>query len=173
MGRARTKDGGDHCLQRQVHPMRECSEAIRRLVEIGPRRAKAMKVLEPTKETKTAEELAAMIREDLSNVDGCPERGVSVTVYGIPWRAMLMFGAAAGPVRNKAELQKFFEIITERLQRLYAVAQGQAAIVPYHKDHRGSFRAYLLQLPPIRCCLSHNQSQTTEAPRKANVPRNF
>ena len=76
----------------------------------------------PKKETKTAEELAAMIREDLSNVDGCPERGVSVTVYGIPWRAMLMFGAAAGPVRNKAELQKFFEIITERLQRLYNVA---------------------------------------------------
>ena len=55
-------------------------------------------------------------------MDGCPERGVSVTVYGIPWRAMLTFGAAAGPVRNKAELQKFFEIITERLQRLYDVA---------------------------------------------------
>ena len=81
-----------------------------------------MKVLESTKETKTAEELAAMIREDLSNVDGCPERGVNVTVYGIPWRALLMFDAAAGPVRNKAELQKFFEIITERLQRLYDVA---------------------------------------------------
>jgi hypothetical protein len=27
------------------------------------------------KETKTAEDLAAMIREDLGNVDGCPERG--------------------------------------------------------------------------------------------------
>jgi hypothetical protein len=35
---------------------------------------------------------------------------------------MLMFGPAAGPVRNKAELQKFFEIITERLQRLYDLA---------------------------------------------------
>ena len=45
-----------------------------------------------------------MILEDLRNVDGCPERGVNVTVYGIPWNAMLMFGAAAGPVRNKAEL---------------------------------------------------------------------
>jgi hypothetical protein len=30
-----------------------------------------------------------------------------------------MFGAAAGPVRNKAELQRFFNIIIERLQRLY------------------------------------------------------
>ena len=81
-----------------------------------------MKVLEPTKQTKKIEELAAMILGDLSNVDGCPERGVSVTVYGIPWRAMLMFGAAAGPVRNKAELQRFFEIITELLQRLCDVA---------------------------------------------------
>ena len=38
---------------------------------------------ERTKETKTAEELVAMIREDLSNVDGCPKRGIVVTVYGI------------------------------------------------------------------------------------------
>ena len=35
---------------------------------------------------------------------------------------MLMFGAKAGPVPKKAELQQFFEIITERLQRLYEVA---------------------------------------------------
>ena len=75
-----------------------------------------------TKEKKTAEELAAMILQDLSNMDGCPKRGVTVTVYGIPWNAMLTFGVAAGPVRNKAELQRFFDIITERLQRLYDVA---------------------------------------------------
>jgi hypothetical protein len=81
-----------------------------------------MDASEPAKQTKTAEELAAMILEDLRKVDGCPERGVNVTVYGIRWNAMLMFGAAAGPVRNKAELQGFFEIITERLQRLYDVA---------------------------------------------------
>jgi len=77
---------------------------------------------EHPKQTKAAEELAAMILEDLSKVDGCPEHGVNVTVYGIPWKAMMMFGVAAGPVRNKAELQWFFEIITERLQRLYDCA---------------------------------------------------
>jgi hypothetical protein len=76
----------------------------------------------PRKQIKTAEELAAMILDDLRKVDGCPEHGVNVTVYGIPWNAMLMFGAAAGPVRNKVELKGFFEIITERLQRLYDVA---------------------------------------------------
>jgi hypothetical protein len=81
-----------------------------------------MDVPEQKKQTKSAEELATMIVEDLSKVDGCPERGVNVTVYGLPWNAMLMFGTAAGPVRNKAELQEFFEIIKERLQRLYDVA---------------------------------------------------
>jgi hypothetical protein len=80
-----------------------------------------MDVSRPAKEAKTAEELAAMIHEDLSKVEGCPKAGVNVTVYGLPWNAMLMFGAAAGPVRNKAELQAFFVIITERLQRLYDV----------------------------------------------------
>lgn len=74
------------------------------------------------RQTKTAEELAAMIIEDLSKVDGCPERGVNVTIYGLPWNAMLMFGAAAGSVPNKAELLKFFEVIKVRLQRLYDVA---------------------------------------------------
>jgi hypothetical protein len=78
-------------------------------------------VTERARETKTAEQLAGMIREDLIKVDGCPERGVNVTVYGIPWRAMLKFGAEAGSVRNRAELQQFFTIITERLQRLYDV----------------------------------------------------
>jgi hypothetical protein len=76
----------------------------------------------PAKEKKTAEELAAMIREDLSKVDGCPERGVSVTVYGLnPWNSLLAFGVDAGPVPNKAELQNFCDIITERLKRLYDV----------------------------------------------------
>jgi hypothetical protein len=76
----------------------------------------------PVKETKTAEELAAMIRQDLSQFEGCPKRGVKVTVYGLnPWNSMLTFGADAGPVRNKAELQSFFDIITDRLKRLYDV----------------------------------------------------
>ena len=76
----------------------------------------------PTKEKKTPEELAVMIREDLGKMDGCPKRGVTVTVYGLnPWNAMLSFGADAGPVPNKADLQAFCDIITERLKRLYDV----------------------------------------------------
>jgi hypothetical protein len=79
---------------------------------------------EQGRQTKTAEELAAMILQDPSKVDGCPKLGVNVTVYGIPWNAMLMFGAAAGPVPCHAEVRKFFEIIKERLQRLYTTWPG-------------------------------------------------
>lgn len=76
---------------------------------------------QPTKQAKTSAELEAMILEDLRNVDGCPQQGVTITVYGIPWNALLMFAAAAGPVRNKNELKQFFEIITDRLKRLYDI----------------------------------------------------
>jgi hypothetical protein len=75
-----------------------------------------------TKEMKTEEELEAMILQDLGNMDGCPKRGLTVTVYGLsPWKSMLTFGVDAGPVPNKAELQNFCHIITERLNRLYDV----------------------------------------------------
>jgi hypothetical protein len=80
-----------------------------------------MMEMDRPKEIKREDELAAMIREDLQQVDGCPKQGINVIVYGIPWKAMLMFGAEAGPVRNKAELQQFFDIIVERAQRLYDV----------------------------------------------------
>src|SRR5436190_945501 len=76
----------------------------------------------PVKEKKTAEELAAMIHKDLSQIEGCPERGGRVTVYGlIPWNSLLTFGVDAGPVPNKTDLQSFCDIITERLKRLYDV----------------------------------------------------
>ncbi len=74
------------------------------------------------KQLKTAEELAAMIAADLREVKGCPKRGLKVAVYGSnPWNAWMSFGADAGPVPNKTELQDFLEIITERLKRLYDV----------------------------------------------------
>jgi len=76
----------------------------------------------PVKKTKTIEELAAMIHQDLSNIEGCPKRGVNVTVYGLnPWNSLLAFGVDAGPVPNKTDLQSFCDIITERLKRLYDV----------------------------------------------------
>jgi hypothetical protein len=60
----------------------------------------------PAKEKRAAEELAAMIHHDLSQIEGCPQRGLTVTVYGLsPWNCLLTFGADAGSVTNKADLQ--------------------------------------------------------------------
>ena len=74
------------------------------------------------KQKKTIEELAAMIHQDLSQLEDCPKQGVKVTVYGLnPWNSLLAFGVDAGPVPNKTDLQSFCDIITERLKRLYDV----------------------------------------------------
>src|SRR6266404_6219712 len=82
----------------------------------------------PVKQKKTTEELAAMIHQDLSQIEGCPKQGVKVTVYRLnPWNSLLTFGVDAGPVRNKAELQGFCDIITERLKRLYDVCRMSPA----------------------------------------------
>jgi hypothetical protein len=76
----------------------------------------------PVKQKKTTEELAAMIHQDLSQIEDCPKQGVKVTVYGLnPWNSLLTFGVDAGPVPNKTDLQSFCDIITERLKRLYDV----------------------------------------------------
>jgi hypothetical protein len=78
--------------------------------------------LAPAKEKKTAHELSVMILQDVMKMDGCPQSGVSVTVYGLnPWNSLLTFGVDAGPVRNKVELQGYHDIITDRLKRLYHV----------------------------------------------------
>jgi hypothetical protein len=75
----------------------------------------------PAKEKKkAADELSVMILQDLTKLDGCPQCGVNVAVYGLnPWNSLLTFGVDAGPVPNKVELQGFCDIITERLKRLY------------------------------------------------------
>jgi hypothetical protein len=117
------------------HPATELPASAGRDRAEGEAKGLAMKDFsERPKEKKTAEELAAMIQEDISKMDGCPKHGVKVTVYGIPWRAALAFGVAAGPVRNRAELQKFFDIITERLQRLYDVA-SRLHLRPDRRNH--------------------------------------
>src|SRR5438132_264021 len=76
----------------------------------------------PVKQTKTVEELAAMIHQDLSQIEGCPKRDVKVTIYGLnPWNCLLTFGVDADRVRNKAEEEGFRPISTERSKRRYDV----------------------------------------------------
>ncbi|MDR3489355.1 MAG: hypothetical protein P4M05_31225 [Bradyrhizobium sp.] len=72
--------------------------------------AQHSEALVPSKQKKTLEELAAMIHHDLSQIEGYPQRGIKVTVYGLnTWSAMLTFGVDSGPVPNKADPQALFK----------------------------------------------------------------
>jgi hypothetical protein len=75
------------------------------------------------KQTKTAEELAAMIEADLAQHPECPRTGFQVTVYGTTlWRAMLTIKPAAGPVRNPQEWRDLTEELADQLRRRYDLA---------------------------------------------------
>jgi hypothetical protein len=50
------------------------------------------------KQVRNADELAGIIMKSLRAIDGCPNRGFVVTVYGSnPWNAMLTIRPEAGP----------------------------------------------------------------------------
>jgi hypothetical protein len=90
-------------------------------VEARPENSDAPKA----KETKTADELARMIEEDLSKHPECPRKGFVVTVYGATlWRAMLMITPAAGAVRNPHEWRDLTDELAERLRKRYDLARG-------------------------------------------------
>ena len=82
---------------------------------------------EHIKETKTAEELAAMIREDLSQMDGCPKQGVTVTVYGIPEDApVTIIGAVA--------LRDGRPVLVHPRERYLGIEVGRLIISPLPDD---------------------------------------
>jgi hypothetical protein len=74
---------------------------------------------------RTASEMADIILNALRSVDGVPERGFLVTVYGAnPWNAMLTITPEAGPIKNAqlwrmrvhelgARLRRDFEVMHE------------------------------------------------------------
>lgn len=63
-----------------------------------------------------------MILADLRNIGECPQDGVRIVGYGSnSSNAWLSFGVGNGPVYNRAELQSFCDIITERLKRIYDI----------------------------------------------------
>jgi hypothetical protein len=55
------------------------------------------------KQSRTPAEIAKMIQDELLTMDGCPERGYVVTVYGSnPWNAMLMIRPEAGTAIDRS-----------------------------------------------------------------------
>jgi hypothetical protein len=72
---------------------------------------------------RTANELAKMILNTLSTLDGCPKRGFVVTVYGFhPWNAMLTITTEAGTVADPALWHERVREMAQRLRQEYDVA---------------------------------------------------
>jgi hypothetical protein len=64
----------------------------------GPDIRPALPVRAGGKPVRTSEEIARLIMKSLRTLDGCPDRGFVVTVYGSnPWNAMLTIRPEAGP----------------------------------------------------------------------------
>ncbi len=106
--REAASSSGQHLQEEKLNSGKEPEQSLQPSQPQSPR------------EAKTAEQLAAMILEDILKFEGCPRRGVKITVYGGKhWQAMLMFGVEAGPVRNANEIRALMQTITERLQNRY------------------------------------------------------
>jgi len=72
---------------------------------------------------KTADELAAIILKALQTLDGAPERGLMVSVYGRnPWNAMLTIKPEAGPVPDAGMWRARVREMAVRLRQDYDVA---------------------------------------------------
>jgi hypothetical protein len=63
--------------------------------------------VERPKESRTVDELADVLQLDRVQMSGCPESVLKVFAYGMPWKVLLIFGAEAGPVRHRPELQRY------------------------------------------------------------------
>jgi len=75
------------------------------------------------KESKTAAELAAMIKADLAQHPECPKSGFRITVCGAThWRAMLTITPAAGRIREPQKWRDLTDKLAERLRQRYDLA---------------------------------------------------
>jgi hypothetical protein len=73
---------------------------------------------------RSAEELAAIILNALRTLDGSPNDGFAVTVYGAnPWNAMLTITPAAGAIKNAPLWRERVKEMAIRLREYYDLVE--------------------------------------------------
>lgn len=79
------------------------------------------------KQVRDAEEIAGIIMKSLRTINGCPNRGFAVTVYGSnPWNAMLTIRPEAGPRIDRELWCSRVQDIGVRLRSDFDVADQSA-----------------------------------------------
>ncbi len=85
-----------------------------------PRTEAAAPRAQQEKQPRTPDDIAEMIMATLRAIDGCPERGFVVTVYGSnPWNAMLTIRPEAGRITDRALWRTRVQEIGARLRKQY------------------------------------------------------
>ncbi len=79
------------------------------------------------KQVRNADELASVIMKSLRAIDGCPNRGFVVTVYGSnPWNAMLTIRPEAGPRIDRELWRSRVDDIGMQLRNDFEVADASS-----------------------------------------------
>jgi hypothetical protein len=83
-------------------------------------------LMPPTRQSRSSDEMAEIILNALRGVEGAPERGFVVTVYGgRPWNAMLTIKPEAGAVKDARLWRKRVQEIGAQLRRDFDVTYDQ------------------------------------------------
>ena len=81
------------------------------------------------KQVRNADELAGIIMTSLRTIDGCPNRGFVVTVYGSnPWNAMLTIRPEAGPRIDRELWRSRVHDIGVQLRHDFDVADASSGL---------------------------------------------
>jgi hypothetical protein len=81
---------------------------------------------EEGRQFRTANEMVDTILNALRTVDGFPERGFVITVYGMnPWNAMLTIKPEAGRIKHPQQWQERVQEIAVRLRNHFNLIQEQ------------------------------------------------
>lgn len=99
------------------NPGAETRETSTSIVRETASAAKPPNVYKQGRQLRSAAEMAKIIFNALKGLDGVPERGFIITVYGAnPWNAMLTIGTEAGAVRDAQGWRERVQEIAVRLR---------------------------------------------------------
>ncbi len=73
-----------------------------------------------TRQIVTTERLEALLLAELRQIEGFPQHGVSITVYGFrPWNAMITFAPGSTSLKNATKYREALPQLVEKLREQF------------------------------------------------------